>query len=79
VRDHPFFVETVGDRYCLRMVGDGDVFVSQSSGGSCHLLDRILSVARRCVHLQVALHVFQLDEFRQPVFFGSLDLSRVFA
>ncbi len=44
-----------------------------------HLFNRILSVARRRVHLKVAFHVLQLNQLRQRTVFGSRNFARVLA
>src|SRR6266702_3922931 len=61
------------------MVGDGNVVVAELPGRFGHFFDRILAVARRGVHLQVALHVLEGDQMRKFVVFGGGDFAGVFA
>ena len=79
VRGHALFVQAVGDRDSLRMVGDGDVLVAEFARRFSHLLDRVLSVAGRAVHLEVALHILQGHQMRQLVAFSGGDFPGVFA
>ena len=53
------FVEAVRDGHRLRMVRQRDVVVPQRLRGLAHLLDRILSIRRGRVHLQVAANVVE--------------------
>ena len=61
------------------MVRDCDIGVAKCLRCCSHFLDRIFSVARGCVHLQIALHVFTLEQVRQFVPFGGFDFAAVFA
>src|SRR6266446_2834916 len=61
------------------MVGDGNVVVAELPGRFGHFFDRILAVAGRGVHLQVALHILEGDQFRKFVVFGGGDLAGIFA
>ena len=76
---HALFVQAVGHRDGFRMVGDGNVLVAEFARGFRHFFNRVLSIARRAVHLEVALHVFQGDQMRQFVIFGGGDFAGVFA
>ena len=79
VRRHALFVQPVGDCNRFRMVRNCNVLVAKVLGRFRHFFDRVLPVAGRAVHLQVALHVFQRDQMRQHVMFGGSDLAGVFA
>src|SRR6266702_3666830 len=79
VRRHALFIEPIGYGDGFRMVGDGNVVVAELPGRFGHFLDRILAVARRGVHLQVALHILEGDEMRKFVIFGGGDFAGVFA
>src|SRR6266851_1087358 len=79
VRRHPFFVQSIRHGDGFRMVGDGNVVVAELPGRFSHFFDRILAVARRRVHLQVALYVLERNEMRKFVLFGGGDFACVFA
>ena len=46
------------------MVGDGDVLVAKFARRFSHFFNRVLSVAGRAMHLEVALHILQSDQMR---------------
>src|SRR5712691_6187436 len=79
VSRNPFFVQSIRHGDGFRMVGDGNVVVTELPGRFGHFFDRILAVARRGVHLQVALHILEGDQFRKFVVFGGGDFAGVFA
>ena len=58
----------------LRVIGDGDVLVSQLSRREHHVLDRVAAVAPRAVHVEIAADVPVGDEARQRALFGGRDL-----
>ena len=77
MRRHALLVQAVGDRDCFRMVGDSDVLVAKLAGRFRHLFNRVLAVAGRAVHLQVALHVLQGNQLRQLMVFGGRNFAGI--
>jgi len=47
--------------------------------GFRHFLNGALSIARRGMHVQIALDIFAAHQVRQAVLLGGFDLTRVFA
>ena len=57
-------VEPGDDAYVRRVVADRDVLVAELARRAAHLLDRRPTVRPRCVHVQVAADVPELDQSR---------------
>ena len=77
--ERALFVEAVRDGHGLAVIGQRNIFVAQILRRQRHFLDRVLAVARRGVHLQVAANVIQLDQIGQAMLGGRVDFARVFA
>ena len=81
--DHAPFVEAVGHGEGFGVVGDGDVLVAQGGGSFGHFAERGFAVAFGGVHVEIAAHVAEFDQFRKAI--GAIDqrsgikFARVFA
>ena len=73
--DGAAFIQAVRHGQRLRVVGDGDVVVTQGAGGLDHLFERAAPVALARVHVQVAANVGALDQHGQFMPFGGFDLA----
>ena len=62
-----------------RMIGEGDHLHAAFCRGTRHLQHGEFPIAPGGVHLQVRFHILFLDQLRELVRFGSLDLAAVFA
>jgi len=73
----PFLVQAVGHGDAPRVIGDGDVFVAQVTGGAGHVFDGIAPVGVGAVHVQIAADPLLGDEFGQASGLRRLDLAPV--
>ncbi len=73
------FIQAVGHGDGLRMIGDGDVFVTHVLRRLGHLLQRRPAIGFGGVHVDVAADVFELDQRGDAAFRGGLDFAGVFA
>ena len=77
--DGAAFVQAVRHGQRLRVVGDGDVAVTQGASGLDHLFERAAPVALLSVHVQVAADIGQFEQHGQFAPFGGFDLARILA
>ena len=74
------FVEAVGHRQRLAVIGDGDVAVARGARRAGHRLDVGAPVGRGRVHVEIAAQVgSRVTQARQRALFGRLDLAAVLA
>ena len=69
------FVEAVGHRQRLAVIGDGDVAMSQAMRGGGHGLEIVAAIGRRRVHVEVATEVGERQECGQSAGFRRLDFT----
>ena len=70
-------VEAVGEGQVLGVVGDGHVFVAVCLGGLGHFFDGVAAIGLDSVHVDVALQVGLLDQSRQGMLLGFVNLAQV--
>ena len=75
VGERPSLVEPIGHRQRLTVVRDGDVLETRVACRGCHRPQPVLAVAFGRVRVQIAAQVCPIDEMRQRLRFGRLDLS----
>ena len=75
----PLGVQPAGHENPLGVIRDGDVFQAPLAGRRGHLLQGVLAVGRRGVHVQVAANVLHVDQLGQLTLFGPLEFAAVLA
>ncbi len=75
MRQRAPFVEAVGHRERLAVIGDRDVLESGVARGGRHRADVILAVGFRRVHVQIAAQIGALDQARQHMKGGGIDFA----
>ena len=76
---HGFVVEPVRHRHAFRVIGDRDIVVADLGRGGGHLADRILTIGRGRVHVQVAPNVVGFDQRWKRPLARRLNLAAVLA
>src|SRR3990172_4021090 len=71
----PFRAQAPGDAQPLRVVGNGEVLVSQHPGRLRHFLDAMAPVTPVAVGMEIALHVPGLDQARESTRFRAFYLA----
>ena len=59
-----FFIQSIGHGQCLRVIGDGNVFITHLTRGGGHFFQSRPAVGSGGVHVNVTTHVAQFHQMR---------------